>query len=216
MAASIEEKRFDRERREMVAEQIEDRGVEDRRVLKAMRTVPRHEFVPPQLQAMAYTDSPLPIGEGQTISQPYIVATMTEMAEIQEGEKVLEIGTGSGYQAAVLAELKARVYTIEIRSTLARRAEATLERLGYDKVQVRVGDGYLGWPEEAPFGAILVTAAPDHVPQPLVDQLSEGGVLVIPVGSQRGLQGLRRLRKKEGRMEEEELFPVTFVPLMRE
>lgn len=207
---------FTGQRAEMVAEQIEARGVRDPRVLGAMRAVPRHEFVPQSLRAAAYADHPLPIGEEQTISQPYIVALMTELAEVGPQDKALEIGTGSGYQAAVLAELTPRVFTIEILPTLAARAEATLRRLGYSGVRVRVGDGYLGWPEEAPFDAILVTAAPDHIPQPLVDQLAEGGVLVIPVGPEGGLQRLKRLRKEEGRVVEEEAIPVSFVPLVRQ
>ncbi len=207
---------FLEERQEMVREQIQEREVKDRRVLEAMRRVPRHEFVPKAMRAMAYMDGPLPIGEGQTISQPYIVALMTELAEVGAGEKVLEIGTGSGYQAAVLAELTPKVYTIEIVPSLAARAKATLERLGYTQVKTRVGDGYLGWPEEAPFDAILCTAAPDHVPQPLIDQLAEGGILVIPVGPRGIGQILQRIRKKGGQVTKEEITPVAFVPLIHE
>ncbi len=216
LAAAADPDEFVRQREAMVAEQIEARGVKDPGVLDAMRTVPRHEFVPESLRAAAYQDSPLPIGEGQTISQPYIVALMTELAEVGPQDKALEIGTGSGYQAAVLAELTPRLFTIEILPALAARAEATLRRLGYTRVRVRVGDGYLGWPEEAPFDAILVTAAPDHIPQPLVDQLAEGGVLVIPVGPEGRTQELKRLRKQEGRVVEEEVIPVIFVPLVRQ
>lgn len=200
----------------MVREQIQARGVRDRRVLAAMRKVPRHRFVSREFQNMASMDTPLPIGQAQTISQPYIVALMTELAEVAPGEKVLEVGTGSGYQAAVLAELTSRVYTIEILPALAARAKATLEALGYTQVQTRVGDGYLGWPEAAPFDAILVTAAPEHVPEPLVDQLAEGGILVIPVGPKGGAQELQRFRKKNGALVAEKLIPVSFVPLIHE
>ena len=207
---------YEKDRAFMVQEQIEERGVQDPAVLKAMRSVFRHEFVPDQLKGLAYTDGPLPIGQGQTISQPYIVALMTELAEVKPGEKVLEIGTGSGYQAAVLAEITPKVFTIEILPSLARRARQTLDRLGYGSVQTRVGDGYLGWPEEAPFDAILVTAAPDHLPKPLTDQLAEGGVLVIPVGEEGGIQELLRLRKRKGQVSAERVIPVSFVPLIRQ
>ncbi len=211
---SPEEKEFAEQRREMVAAEIERRGVEDKQVLQAMRAVPRHLFVPRDLQQMAYMDAPLPIGEGQTISQPYIVALMTEMAEIAPGEKVLEIGTGSGYQAAVLAELTDKVFTIEILPKLAVQAEHRLQALGYAQVHLRTGDGALGWPEEAPFDAILVTAAPEQIPQPLLDQLAEGGVLVAPTG-QIGTQQLRRIRRKNGKItEDEEAIPVSFVPMV--
>lgn len=215
-AASDEEKQFQQERQEMVTEQIASRGVREKRVLQAMREVPRHRFVPEPMRSFAYADGPLPIGEGQTISQPYIVALMTELADIEEGEKALEIGTGSGYQAAVLAQMTPHVYTIEILPALATRAAQTLRDLGYTQVRTRLGDGYLGWPEAAPFDAILVTAAPDHIPQPLVGQLAEGGILVVPVGPQMGPQVLKRLRRKEGRLMEEKVIPVAFVPLIRE
>ncbi len=207
---------FVQQRRQMVADQIEARGIEDERVLAAMRAVPRHEFVPPPLRGMAYSDRPLPIGEGQTISQPYIVALMTELAEITPGERVLEIGTGSGYQAAVLAELTDSVYTIELLPGLAAQARRALDGLGLKQVRSRVGDGYLGWPEAAPFGAILVTAAPDHIPQPLVEQLADGGMLVVPVGPTGGIQRLIRLRKTGEVLTEEEILPVRFVPLIHE
>ena len=211
---SPEEKMFAEERKEMVTDQILRRGVTDKRVLEAMRAVPRHLFVSRELQNMAYMDTPLPIGEGQTISQPYIVALMTEMAEISPGEKVLEIGTGSGYQAAVLTEMTDQVFTIEILPRLAAQAERRLQAMGYTQVHVRTGDGYLGWPEEAPFDAILVTAAPEEVPEALLAQLAEGGVLVAPIG-ERGLQQLRRIRKKEGKItEDEEQIPVSFVPMV--
>ena len=204
------------DRKEMVAQQIRQRGITDERVLKAMENVPREMFVPRELRNMATMDTPLPVGGGQTISQPYVVALMTELAEVGPEDKVLEVGTGSGYQAAVLAELTDRVYTIEILPTLAARARATLRSLGYTQVQTRLGDGYLGWPEEAPFDAIVVTAAPDHIPQPLADQLGEGGVLIIPVGFQPGPQELRRLRKKDGQLIEEKIIPVSFVPLVHD
>ncbi len=212
--SKTDEQQFVLERRQMVQEQIQARGVKDPRVLKAMEKVLRHRFVPESLQEMAYRDGPLPIGEGQTISQPYIVALMTELAEIKEGEKVLEVGTGSGYQAVVLAELTPKVCTIEILPILAERAKVVLDSLGYSQVKIRVGDGYLGWPEEAPFDAILVTAAPDHVPKPLIDQLVDGGVLVIPVGPEGAIQQLKRIRKEEGQTVTETIVPVSFVPLI--
>ena len=208
---SEQEKAFAQERREMVADQIQRRGVADKRVLEAMRAVPRHLFVPRDLQRMAAMDTPLPIGQGRTISQPYLVALMTEMAEISPGEKVLEVGTGSGYQAAVLSELTDKVFTLEILPDLAAGAQRRLQAMGFRQIQVRTGDGTLGWPEEAPFDAILVTAAPEEVPQPLLDQLAEGGVLVAPVGSA-GAQHLRRFRKTGGEIKEEETIPVSFVP----
>ncbi len=186
-------------------------------VMEAMRTVPRHEFVPRQLRSYAYWNRPLPIGHQQTISQPYIVALMSELARIDAEAVVLEVGTGSGYQAAVLAELAKQVYTIEIIEALGLRAQATLERLGYENVKVRVGDGYHGWPEAAPFDAILVTAAPEEVPQPLIDQLREGGRLVIPVGAQGQVQLLKVLVKHpDGAIHETDALPVSFVPLTGE
>src|SRR5512139_2525652 len=169
-------------REKMVETQIKARGVKDPRVLSAMLKVERHRFVPRDLQTSAYSDQPLPIGEGQTISQPYIVALMTELLELKGEEKVLEVGTGSGYQAAILAELAEEVYTIEIVESLATSARKTLLELGFKNIKVKAGDGYLGWPEVSPFDVIIVTAAPDHVPQPLIDQLKDGGRLVIPVG----------------------------------
>lgn len=183
------------------------------RVLEAMRTVPRHRFVPLEVAALAYEDRPLPIGEGQTISQPYIVALMSEAADIQPGEKVLEIGTGSGYGAAVLAQLTDQVYTIEILDPLARRAKQTLVELGLEEVHVQVGDGFLGWPEEAPFDAILVTAAAPAVPEPLVDQLAVRGRLVIPVGKpdEQELVVFTKISKKK--LVRETAIPVRFVPM---
>ena len=212
---SEEEKGFMEDQEEMVTRQIELRGVTDPRVLKAMRAVPRHLFVPLKLQRMAYMDGPLPIGGGQTISQPYIVGLMTQLAEVGPEDKVLEIGTGSGYQAAVLAELTDKVFTIEILPELAAQAANRLKSLGYDQIRLRTGDGYLGWPEEAPFDAILVTAAPESVPQPLTDQLAEGGVLVMPLGPRAGYQELICIRKKGGTLERETVTSVSFVPLIR-
>jgi protein-L-isoaspartate(D-aspartate) O-methyltransferase len=200
----------------MVQRQIVTRGITDQAVLAAMRQVPRHEFVPESLRYRAYEDRPLPIGEGQTISQPYIVALMTEVLQLAPGEKVLEIGTGSGYQAAVLAELVDEVYTIEILEDLGRRAEETLGRLGYTRVRVRIGDGYLGWEEHAPYNAIIVTCAPENIPQPLIDQLSDGGRMVIPVGPQGYTQTLTLVEKKEGLIQERAIIPVLFVPMTGE
>jgi protein-L-isoaspartate(D-aspartate) O-methyltransferase len=205
---------FAEDRERMVEEQIEARGVRDPRVLDALRAVPRHEFVPAEERGHAYRDRPLPIGHGQTISQPYIVAVMTELLELAGDEKVLEIGTGSGYQAAVLSLLAREVYTIEIVPELARRAGADLARLGYSNVQVRQGDGYRGWPEHAPFDAILVTAAPEHVPQPLVDQLAVGGRLVLPVGDV--FQDLVLVTRDESGVHQERLLGVRFVPMTGE
>ena len=201
-------------RETMVREQIAGRGVKDTRVLAALRRVPRHEFVPEGMGAYAYDDVALPIGEGQTISQPYIVALMTELAGIKPGDRVLEVGTGSGYQAAVLAELTTAVYTMEIRPALADHAKAVLEKLGYRTVQTRMGDGYAGWPDAAPFQAILVTAAPDRLPEPLISQLAEGGRLVAPIGPP-GNQELMGYAKIKGRLLTERVLPVSFVPLIR-
>ena len=188
-----------------------DRGITDARVLAAMDRVPRHEFVPPDLRAQAYADHPLPIGYEQTISQPFIVAFMTEKLEPKRTDKVLEIGTGSGYQAAVLAELVGEVFTIEIVEPLARRAEADLNRLGYTNVMVRAGDGYRGWPEAAPFDAVIVACAPEQVPQPLVDQLKEGGRMIIPIGPV-GNQHLYVLRKQGSKLEKRAVLPVRLCP----
>ena len=204
------------ERADMVMRQIAERGVRDERVLSAMRKVPRHEFVPDSERRHAYRDSPLPIGEGQTISQPYIVALMTELAQVDKSHRVLEIGTGSGYQAAVLAEVVQHVYSIEIEPDLARQAEQVLRKLGYDNVTVRTGDGYVGWPEHAPFDIIVVTAAPDHIPQPLLDQLKPGGRMVAPVGPVFSTQELRVFEKDAtGKVISKNVTPVRFVPLRR-
>jgi protein-L-isoaspartate(D-aspartate) O-methyltransferase len=200
-------------RREMVAQQIRARGVENPKVLAAMGRVPRHEFVPSVLHGLAYADRPLPIGHGQTISQPFIVAFMTEALRPAPTDRVLEIGTGSGYQAAVLAELVAQVYTIEIVPPLGEQARADLARLKYGNVHVRVGDGYEGWPEHAPFDAIIVTCSPEQVPQPLVDQLRDGGRMVIPVGTQAGGQDLYLLEKRGGKVVRQAILPVRFVPM---
>ena len=214
---SATQKSFEGERKQMVEDQISQRGIKDTRVLEAMRKVPRHLFVPVQVQDLAYADHPLPIGAGQTISQPYIVALMTELARVEPGDKVLEIGTGSGYQAAVLSVLVARVYTIEYIEQLATSARQRLKDLKYDNVEVKFGDGYQGWPEHQPFDAILVTAASEHVPQPLIDQLKPGGRLVIPVGAQSQPQTLQVLEKDaRGRISQQEGIPVRFVPLLGE
>ncbi len=201
-------------RHRMVDGQIRARGVTDPRVLDAMARVPRHLFVPEAVRGQAYDDYPLPIGEQQTISQPYIVALMTSLLELDGGEKVLEIGTGSGYQAAVLAELAREVYTIEILEPLAARAQRTLADLGYRNIRYRVGDGWSGWPEAAPFDGIIVTAAPEKVPQPLLDQLKVGGRLVIPVGS--FFQDLLVLTKTAAGFEKRNVIPVRFVPMTGE
>ena len=198
----------------MVQRHIATRGISDPAVLAALESVPRHRFVPEQFAASAYADHPLPIGFDQTISQPYVVAFMTEAAELEPGDRVLEIGTGSGYQAAVLAEIVGEVWSIEIVAPLADRARETLAACGYDRVHVRTGDGYRGWPEQPPFDAILVTAAPDHVPQPLLDQLAPGGRLVLPVG--RASQEILRIRRTADGFERESLLPVSFVPMTGE
>ena len=199
----------------MVEEQMRSRGIADARVLAAMLKVPRHQFVPRDQQHAAYEDRPLPIGFGQTISQPYIVAFMTEALALGPSDTVLEIGTGSGYQAADLAELAGEVYTIEIVPELAERARRTLAALGYHRVTVRHGDGYAGWPERAPFTRIIVTAAPEALPQALVDQLAIGGIMVVPVGPRSGDQELRILRKTERGVVTERSLPVRFVPMVK-
>ena len=195
----------------MVEEQIVARDIRSPRVLAAMRTVPRHEFVPDVWRAGAYEDTPLPIGHDQTISQPYIVAYMSEALELDRSHRVLEIGTGSGYQAAILGELANQVFTIEIVEPLATRARQTLARLGYTNVHVRAGNGYLGWPEEAPFDRVMVTAAPDAVPPALIEQLTVGGLMAIPVGV--GVQELRILRRTASGLETLRTLPVRFVPM---
>jgi len=203
-------------RQQMVWNQIRARGVSDEAVLAAMETVPRHEFVLPKYLEQAYADHPLPIGYGQTISQPFIVAWMTELLELERGDKVLEIGTGSAYQAAVLAEITDRVYSVEIIEELEKSAEDRLKGLGYTQVKVKHADGYYGWEEYAPYDAIIVTCAPDHIPQPLVQQLKDGGRLVLPVGPPGGYQSLWLITKQGEQVLTKNLGGVTFVPLTGE
>ncbi|MDM8003392.1 MAG: protein-L-isoaspartate(D-aspartate) O-methyltransferase [Bacteroidota bacterium] len=215
LALKQEDTRFTRERMRMVQTQIVARGITDPGTLRAMGRVPRHLFVPAAQAADAYSDRPLPIGYSQTISQPFIVAYMTELSKPAKGKKALEIGTGSGYQAAVLAEIIDSVYTIEIVPELAREATARLKMLGYKNIVTRYGDGYRGWPERAPFDIILVTAAADHIPEPLKEQLADGGRLVMPVGNPSTVQQLIVLTRKKGKITEQRLEPVRFVPLKR-
>lgn len=202
-------------RQRMVRYQIQDRGVRDPGVLEAMRAVPRHEFVPERYRDQAYEDHPVPIGLGQTISQPYIVAFMTELLELEPGDTVFELGTGSGYQAAVASEMAGSVYTMEIYRELADAALARLKSLGFENVSARHGDGYYGWKEKAPFDAIIVTAAADHIPPPLIEQLRPGGRLVIPLGSPFSIQQLVLVTKdREGKVSERAIIAVRFVPLL--
>ncbi|MBN1448018.1 MAG: protein-L-isoaspartate(D-aspartate) O-methyltransferase [Bacteroidetes bacterium] len=203
-------------RRLMVKRQLAARGVDHPGVLRAMRTVPRHRFVPEDMRAMAYADQPLPIGHGQTISQPYIVAYMTQVIDPKKDDVVLEIGTGTGYQAAVLSPLVEHVYTVEIISELAERARKRLSTLGYRNVTVRHGDGYHGWKEHGPYDAIVVTAASEHIPPPLVEQLKEGGSMIIPVGSPFRTQYLMLVEKRNGEVRTRTLMPVRFVPFTRD
>lgn len=198
----------------MVESQVKARGITDRDVLDAMMNVKRHEYVPDDMKSRAYQDSPLPIGHGQTISQPFIVAYMTDLLNVDENSKVLEVGTGSGYQAAVLGEIVKEVYTIEIVEPLAKEARQTLKSHKYTNVHVRYGDGYKGWPEEAHFDAIIVTAAPTHIPEPLKEQLAEGGRLIIPYGERGSVQTLELFRKKNGKLRRLNQLPVRFVPLV--
>lgn len=204
-----------KQRGHMVRTQIEDRGIKDRRVLNAMFKVERHLFIPDKHRHVAYGDFPLQIGEGQTISQPYIVALMTEALELKENEKILEVGTGSGYQAAILAELAKDVYTIEIIQSLAKKAESLLKKLGYNNIHVRCGDGYLGWKEAAPFDAIIITCATSRVPEPLLEQLADGGRMILPLGGKWG-QDLVLIRKKGETLERSSLGGCIFVPMTRE
>lgn len=203
--------RWAEERRRMVDEQLRGRDIDDPAVLAAMALVAREQFVPSEVRSLAYQDGPLPIGSGQTISQPYIVAIMSQLLHLKAGDKILEIGTGSGYQAAVLAQMEARVYSIEILPELSRQAEKNLLAVGEKRVKLRVGDGYLGWPEEAPFQGIVLTAAPPRVPAPLIEQLAEGGRLVLPLG--RLDQELVVIEKRGGQVRRQEVFPVRFVPM---
>ena len=200
------------EREEMVKHQVAMRCVTNEQVLTAMRKVPREHFVPESMRGRSYSDQALPIGYDQTISQPFVVAFMTEKLQLKSTDRVLEIGTGSGYQAAVLGELVAEVYTVEIIEPLGKGAAATLERLGYKNVHVKIGDGYQGWPEHAPFDAVVVACAPDHVPRPLIDQIKDGGRIIIPVGPA-GAQELYLLEKKNGRLKQRAVLPVRFVPM---
>lgn len=201
--------------RERLVKHLKSSGIKDARVLEAIRKVPRHLFVPERDRGSAYEDRPLPIGYGQTISQPYIVALMTELLTLQKQDKVLEIGTGSGYQAAILAEIVEQVYSIEIIPELSERAEKTLKSLGYKNIKLKIADGYYGWQEEAPFDAIIVTAAPDHIPQPLVRQLKDGGVMVIPIGPPGAVQTLFQIVKQGNSVKQKRCEDVLFVPLTR-
>ena len=211
------DKDYEELREAMVKTQIESRGIKDEDVLSVMRDVPRHLFIDESLWPKAYSDGPLPIGHGQTISQPYIVAFMTELLRPDTHHMILEIGTGSGYQAAVLAKLVHHVYTIEIVPELGRNAKAALKRLGYDNISVRVGDGYIGWPEEEPFDRIIVTAAPEKVPEALLDQLKPGGRMVLPVGPRWWGQDLLVIEKNErGKVVRKNTIPVRFVPMIRQ
>jgi protein-L-isoaspartate(D-aspartate) O-methyltransferase len=212
---SLQPEKYKSDRLNMVTVQIVDRGITDTAVLRAMRKVPRHLFIPKEFQKEAYDDNPLPIGYGQTISQPYIVAYMTEVANPSPRKNVLEVGTGSGYQAAILAEIVKHVYSIEIVPELAKEASERLSAMGYSNVTVKFGDGYKGWKEYAPFDIIIVTAAAEQIPQPLVEQLAEGGRLVIPIGAPQEVQELILLEKKQGKIEKHRLTFVRFVPFKR-
>lgn len=214
--APTQEDAYKAQREQMVEQQIKRRGVSDKAVLNAMRSVQRHLFVPPSIAAEAYSDGALPIGHKQTISQPYMVAYMTQVIEPKPNMKVLEIGTGSGYQAAILAEIVKEVYTIEIIPEHGKMAAARLKKLGYDNVEVKIGDGYAGWEEHAPFDAIVVTAGAESVPPPLFEQLKEGGRMVIPVGPVYMTQTLKLIEKKRGKAVTRNLMPVVFVPFTRE
>ena len=212
--STLKAQNFERLRNDMVEMQLMNRGIQSKRVLDAMRAVPRHLFVPPNMQSYAYQDSPLPIGLDQTISQPYIVAFMTEQLNPVPNMKILEIGTGSGYQAAILAYLGCEIYTIELLEELAVSAEKVLSELNFNNVKVKCGNGYDGWPDEAPFDAIIVTAAPEKIPQALIDQLKDGGKMIIPVGPVQAIQSLKLITKKGRRTFEEDLLLVRFVPMV--
>ena len=215
MANAQEKTHFRNEREAMVKYQIERRGIDNASILNALRKVPRHEFVLPEYLKYAYKDAPLPIDEGQTISQPYIVAFMTDVLDVKPGDRVLEIGTGSGYQAAILAQLCDSVFTIELFKSLSRAASSVFKKLGYNNIYCKLGDGYKGWPSKAPFDAIIVTCSPSHVPGELKEQLAEGGRMIIPVGEGR-VQQLVLLRKKNGKLKEKQILPVRFVPMLDE
>ncbi|WP_297096971.1 protein-L-isoaspartate(D-aspartate) O-methyltransferase [uncultured Draconibacterium sp.] len=206
---------FFNERRKMVEVQLKNRGIKNESVLDAFREVQRHEFVLPEYMKWAYADGPLPINEGQTISQPYVVAYMTEALELQRTDRVLEIGTGSGYQAAILSQLCDSVFTIELFEELSKSATEVFRKLEYNNIYSKVGDGYLGWPEKAPFDAIIVTCSPSHVPEPLQEQLAEGGRMIIPVGAG-NIQKLVLLQKKKGKIRKKDVLPVRFVPMLDE
>ncbi len=208
-----QENTYSAARYQMVKSQIQARGITNKAILNAFRTVPRHQFVLPEHIGFAYKDYPLPIEEGQTISQPFIVAFMTDALDLKHTDRVLEVGTGSGYQAAILAQICDSVYTIEIFETLTKSANAIFEKLGYNNIYCKVGDGYEGWPEKAPFDAIIVTCAPTHVPKPLQEQLAEGGRLIIPVGEGQ-VQHLVLLQKKNGKIKQKNILPVRFVPMI--
>ncbi len=216
MNSAADGQAFSRQREQMVAEQIAGRDMRDEQIARAFRKVPRHLFVPQEQRANAYEDRPLSIGYGQTISQPYIVAVMTEALDIKPGQKVLEIGSGSGYQAAILAEMGAKVYSIEIVPELAAFAQTNLKSAGYSQVSVKTGDGYKGWKEHAPYDAVIVTCAPEKVPEPLVEQLKSGGKMVIPVGEAGDAQDLVMIVKEQGKLVSKVLAPVRFVPMKGE
>lgn len=211
-----EERTYKIAREKMVSEQIEARGIKDKKVLEAMRSVPRHKFVSSNLKSCAYEDRPLPIECGQTISQPYIVALMTELLKLNKKDKVLEVGTGSGYQAAILSKIVSEVYTIEIFEELGISAKKRLKDLNYNNVKAKVADGYYGWPEEAPFDAIIVTCASDHIPPPLIEQLKDGGRMCIPVGNVFQIQNLMLVKKEKGKISIKNILPVRFVPMLGE
>lgn len=214
LCAIFAEDNYSVAREKMVKEQIEYRGIKDERILYAMKKVPRHKFIPSKYIDLydPYGDYPVPIEEGQTISQPYIVALMTEVLKLKQGDKVLEIGTGSGYQAAILAELKCKVYTIEIIDSLAKNAQEIFKELGYNDIKVKVGDGYIGWKEYSPFNAIIVTCSPDHIPEPLINQLAENGRMVIPVG-EKFVQELLLITKEKDKLKKEKIIDVLFIPM---
>jgi len=205
---------YTQQRFEMVEYQLISRGIQDSKIIQAMLRVPRHKFVPQGLRKLAYSDNPLPIGMDQTISQPYIVALMTELLKLKSGEKVLEVGTGSGYQAAILADIGSEVFTIEILESLSERAQEILKSLGYSNINFKIGDGYRGWPEHAPFDAIIVTAASEHIPEPLIEQLKENGRMVIPIGDM--YQELLLITKTDKGIEKKTITPVRFVPMTGE
>lgn len=211
--SDVDTSEFQLKRQNMVSSQIKDRGIKDPNVLNAMKKVPRHIFVPEKLKYRAYQDYPLPIGEGQTISQPYIVALMTKSLQLSREQKVLEVGTGSGYQAAVLAEIVSKVYSIEIKEKLFQKAMEVLRMLGYNRIKIRHGDGYFGWEEAAPFDAIIITAAVDHIPPPLLSQLKDGGRLIIPLGNPFSYQNLSLVTKKGEDFRVEQITDVLFVPM---